>query len=45
MCAEKKEEEKPIQKRIKGNPPLKEPVTKPPETTKIIKTVPGKKTS
>ena len=36
--AEKKEEERPVQKRIKGNPPVKVVATKLKETTKNAKT-------
>ena len=41
--AEKKEEERPVQKRIKGNPPVKVVVPKPAETTKRTKAVLRKK--
>ena len=41
--AEKKEEERPIQKRIKGNPPVKVVAPKPVEPTKRTKTVLRKK--
>ena len=41
--AEKKEEERPVQKRIKGNPPVKVVTPKPVEPIKITKAVLRKK--